>query len=1263
MKIFYKNILFHTHSITSLVCAIILLGYYLSSTSIDEWNKSQSSAMRICRNNLKISDSIRGDLKQFYSRNNATYNQIISDMDIRSVSIQDTIKPDHCLSGHEADVWYLGKNGIKWINDTPTVITGFADDVYEVQSSICDRSGDLLLYSDGNYIYNKFHERIANIRNYSGSSSSMFLILPQPGNDSIYYVFHPQETTGSVNDSLFDLFFTVIDIRANLGHCKVLNLGQLLLKTSSEKVTGVRHCNGRDWWIIGLRAPDEAFHSWILSDTSINVSNPIISYSGNINHLAFYDQENLGWLKPSHDGKFLIEVTSGSQLYSTLEIHKFNSTSGIITDGLQVLGQVDKFEELYSIEWSPNQQIIYVTGFNKSGGYDLFQMNVSKYDQNFIRSSLINLASTPSNIGSPILGKDQKIYLTNYGTNLGNLHIIKKPNRLGMDCELELFNFDVMNELDLGAPLFASGLQFPYRVYIQGEHLVCQDTMVRYILTDPCSHPETQWSVFDGAKIMRQAEDTIDVYFGKSGNYRISATYPTECGFKTDTIEIEVEKCKCNNEISWSTIDTLVCQGSDASFKFSTTSKEVYLDNQKINTDSFTLPNLQSDTCINLRLVYPRFCDSIIQICIRVLPVAVDSVIFNLCPTDSVFIYDTWYSKDTSFTLHYISKLICDSLVTYKIDAHSFDTSLVILDYCIGDTAIINNQKFWFTDTLHQLFQSTSGCLDSFQQLIISFNSNIKRTSQSYQRCFGDSIFILDHWYSGDTVLIDTLMSSSMCDSISTITIDILPAIAPIIINYSRCQGDTLLLTTSQGFLSITYSRMFKDTWTSFQGCDSVVLHQVSFYPNSSSSLLLSKCKGDSIFYKDKYYINPLKLVDSFSTVYGCDSLVSIEIVDYPVSSSSLEEMSSCLGDSILFQSNWFKKDTTIELLLTDQNGCDSIHQVSLSFRSLPDTTNLSLKVCKGDSIFYDGTYYYDSARIIRVFPSSNNCDSIVYVSIDLLSAPISSIDTFSICPGDSIYIDNRYYYDSVILSKKFQAVNGCDSLHTIIISLNASPEPVSKLIDFCKGDSVLVKSHWYKNPEDLQFRIPSALNCDSLVLIKLKWYPTVDINLTTELDLVIGSTVVLDAGITQSGLIYRWYPSTELSCNDCSNPILTATKDSIYYLEIIDQNGCLTLDSIIIRIIKSTNNDIYLPPIFSPNDDNINDIWIPIVGSSDIDIYQISIYDRWGAMVFSTTTLAGWNGKIGSQPAIPGVYAYFISWQDGQGVRHNTRGDITLVR
>ncbi|MBK8404193.1 MAG: hypothetical protein IPL25_08940 [Saprospiraceae bacterium] len=147
-------------------------------------------------------------------------------------------------------------------------------------------------------------------------------------------------------------------------------------------------------------------------------------------------------------------------------------------------------------------------------------------------------------------------------------------------------------------------------------------------------------------------------------------------------------------------------------------------------------------------------------------------------------------------------------------------------------------------------------------------------------------------------------------------------------------------------------------------------------------------------------------------------------------------------------------------------------------------------------------------------------------------------------------------------MSKKFQAVNGCDSFHTSIISLFASPETVIKHINFCKGDSVLVNSLWYKNPEELQFRFPSAQSCDSSILIKLQWHPTVDINLTTQLDLKLGSIVVLDAGIIQSGISYRWYPSDNLSCNYCSSPILTASKDTVYYLEIIDQNGCLTLDS-----------------------------------------------------------------------------------------------------
>ncbi|MBK8403226.1 MAG: hypothetical protein IPL25_03780 [Saprospiraceae bacterium] len=252
-----------------------------------------------------------------------------------------------------------------------------------------------------------------------------------------------------------------------------------------------------------------------------------------------YDQKNLGWLKPSHDGRYIVEVTAGGQLYSALELHRFNNTTGMIYDGIQVLDQADKFIYLYSIEWSPDQSKIYVTGYNSASGYDLFQLEINQFDKTKIRNSLTNIAATQSNIGSPILGADNKIYITNWGSKSEFLHVIHKPNLSGINCDFRYFDFSLGSKTSLGAPLYASGLQFPYRAYIQGEQFICHDTTVRYILTDPCSHPETQWSVFDGAKIIRHNEDTIDVYFRSSGTYRISATYPTECGFKSDTIEVK----------------------------------------------------------------------------------------------------------------------------------------------------------------------------------------------------------------------------------------------------------------------------------------------------------------------------------------------------------------------------------------------------------------------------------------------------------------------------------------------------------------------------------------------------------------------------------------------------------------------------------------------------------------------------------------------------------------------------------------------------
>ncbi|MEP7197910.1 MAG: gliding motility-associated C-terminal domain-containing protein [Saprospiraceae bacterium] len=451
---------------------------------------------------------------------------------------------DNCLSGHEADIWYLSDKAIKWINDTPTVIGGFKNNPYEVMASVCDQKGDLLLYSDGDFIYNKYNEKLAAIYTRADPSSSMFLILTQPGNDSIYYVFHPQATEVTLKDSIFNLYFTIINVKANLMHGSVVKFGQLLLTNSSEKVTGINHCNGIDWWILGLRANDEAFHSWVLSDTGINVASPVISYSGSVHQHPILYEENQGWLKPSHDGNLLIEVSSNTNTYpyGAMEIHKFNTSSGKVYNGMEIIGTKDKLEGLYSVEWSPTLNKIYFTGFNRKTYADLFQMDVSIYDSTIIRESLLDIASTKNNIGSPILGKDGKIYITNFG-GIRFLHVIHNPNLSGNACDFRLYEFPLGGRTSLGAPLFASGFQFPFKLYVQGPTSICNDTIARYILNDLCPHPSVEWRLYEGGEVVRENLDTIEVYYRNKGNYRISASYSTECGVKSDTIKVQVEGC------------------------------------------------------------------------------------------------------------------------------------------------------------------------------------------------------------------------------------------------------------------------------------------------------------------------------------------------------------------------------------------------------------------------------------------------------------------------------------------------------------------------------------------------------------------------------------------------------------------------------------------------------------------------------------------------------------------------------------------------
>ena len=97
----------------------------------------------------------------------------------------------------------------------------------------------------------------------------------------------------------------------------------------------------------------------------------------------------------------------------------------------------------------------------------------------------------------------------------------------------------------------------------------------------------------------------------------------------------------------------------------------------------------------------------------------------------------------------------------------------------------------------------------------------------------------------------------------------------------------------------------------------------------------------------------------------------------------------------------------------------------------------------------------------------------------------------------------------------------------------------------------------------------------------------------------------------------------------------------------------------------KTTNpqgNNIFVPNLFSPNGDGINDI--EYVYSTAIAQLEFRIYNQWGQLVFtSKDQRQGWDGTMSGQKQPVGVYVYILKATMQDGTVITKKGNVTLMR
>lgn len=163
-------------------------------------------------------------------------------------------------------------------------------------------------------------------------------------------------------------------------------------------------------------------------------------------------------------------------------------------------------------------------------------------------------------------------------------------------------------------------------------------------------------------------------------------------------------------------------------------------------------------------------------------------------------------------------------------------------------------------------------------------------------------------------------------------------------------------------------------------------------------------------------------------------------------------------------------------------------------------------------------------------------------------------------------------------------------------------------------------------------------------------------------------TTVVLNQPLQfegSGGINYLWSPPLGLNNVSIYNPIgvYNEETDSVTYkLIVTDQAGCADSAFVKVKIFK-TNPYIFVPTAFTPNADGRNDVIRPIaVGIQKINYF--SIYNRWGQLVFTTTTNEkGWDGKIAGVLQSTATFVWMVSAIDFAGKPFFLKGTTTLIR
>lgn len=354
------------------------------------------------------------------------------------------LKASLCIAQKEANVWYFGNGaGIDFSGGNPIALTNGALYTNEGCATVSDKNGRLLFYTDGVTVWDRNHNPMPNGFDLNGHrSTTQTLVVKQPGSDFNYFIFTADEKAGSKG-----LCYSLVDLRKNNGFGDVFEKNKMLLENCSEKITAIKHANGKDIWVLVHGWNVDNFASYLISSSGID--NMVISKVGSFHkdHGNGSNVEAIGYMKASFDGsRIALAIERAPQ--DNIEIFDFDKSNGKLSNPISI-NPDNKYA--YGVSFSPDGSKLYVSFESVAGG--VIQYDLTKVQQSGAKKIITMgkaISKNPSKrYGALQIGPDGKIYVATVGTFLD---VINDPNAEAVSCGYK------ENAIDLKGRYCAFGL-------------------------------------------------------------------------------------------------------------------------------------------------------------------------------------------------------------------------------------------------------------------------------------------------------------------------------------------------------------------------------------------------------------------------------------------------------------------------------------------------------------------------------------------------------------------------------------------------------------------------------------------------------------------------------------------------------------------------------------------------------------------------------------------------------------------------------------